>query len=208
MQADESGPQYATPDSRRGCLVVCAACRRLEERLAEWPGAMQLIEMAERFADGLISDRDAELATVAAECWASDRRADRQLGHANPLRPLRYLAPHYLPQGAWAGATQKVLRKVVPKAHRAAADRAWVEISRDVYGPPAGRSVMEPRWRTPAVVAQARCIYEELTFSQLPELAEALVDAGCDSAEILAHCRSEGPHVRGCWVVDLMLAKE
>ena len=27
-------------------------------------------------------------------------------------------------------------------------------------------------------------------------------------ADILAHCRSGGPHVRGCWVVDLILGKE
>src|SRR5262249_45406190 len=25
--------------------------------------------------------------------------------------------------------------------------------------------------------------------------------------EILAHCRGPGPHVRGCWVVDLLLGK-
>jgi hypothetical protein len=25
--------------------------------------------------------------------------------------------------------------------------------------------------------------------------------------EVLAHCRGPGPHVRGCWVVDLVLGK-
>jgi len=39
-------------------------------------------------------------------------------------------------------------------------------------------------------------------------LHDALLDAGCDNEDILAHCRSEGPHVRGCWVVDLLLGKE
>mgnify|MGYP001076712257 FL=1 len=42
----------------------------------------------------------------------------------------------------------------------------------------------------------------------MPLLADALMDAGCDHEEILAHCRGEGPHVRGCWVVDLVLGKE
>jgi len=42
----------------------------------------------------------------------------------------------------------------------------------------------------------------------MPILADALMDAGCDSEEILNHCRSEGPHVRGCWVVDLLLEKK
>jgi hypothetical protein len=44
-------------------------------------------------------------------------------------------------------------------------------------------------------------------FHDLPILADALEDAGCDNEEIIAHCRSDGPHVRGCWVVDLILGK-
>ena len=39
-------------------------------------------------------------------------------------------------------------------------------------------------------------------------LADALEDAGCDSQELLAHCRGGGPHVRGCWAVDLVLGKK
>ena len=45
-------------------------------------------------------------------------------------------------------------------------------------------------------------------FSAMPILADAIQDAGCDSDDILSHCRGEGPHVRGCWVVDLVLGKE
>jgi hypothetical protein len=40
-----------------------------------------------------------------------------------------------------------------------------------------------------------------------PALADALQDAGCDSTEVLDHCLGAGPHVRGCWVVDLVLGK-
>jgi hypothetical protein len=42
---------------------------------------------------------------------------------------------------------------------------------------------------------------------RLPILADALEDAGCNDADILNHCRSDGPHVRGCWAVDLELGK-
>ena len=48
---------------------------------------------------------------------------------------------------------------------------------------------------------------EERAFDRLPILADALEDAGCDNADILNHCRSAGPHVRGCWVVDLVLGR-
>ena len=41
----------------------------------------------------------------------------------------------------------------------------------------------------------------------MPILADALQDAGCDNDDILNHCRDDGPHVRGCWVVDLVLGK-
>ena len=42
----------------------------------------------------------------------------------------------------------------------------------------------------------------------MPILADALQDADCNNADILDHCRGPGPHVRGCWVVDLVLGKE
>jgi hypothetical protein len=50
-------------------------------------------------------------------------------------------------------------------------------------------------------------VYEDRAFDRMPMLADALMDAGCDSDDLLSHCRSSGPHVRGCWVVDLVLDK-
>ena len=63
-------------------------------------------------------------------------------------------------------------------------------------------------WRTSTVVALARGIYEERAFDRLPMLADALEEAGCEDADMLAHCRRSGPHVLGCWVVDLVLGKK
>jgi hypothetical protein len=57
------------------------------------------------------------------------------------------------------------------------------------------------------VVKLAAAIYAERAFDRLPVLADALEDAGCTDAEILGHCRAGGEHVRGCWVVDLVLGK-
>jgi hypothetical protein len=50
-------------------------------------------------------------------------------------------------------------------------------------------------------------IYDERAFDRLPLLADALEDAGCGDAAILSHCREPSEHVRGCWVVDLLLGK-
>jgi hypothetical protein len=51
-------------------------------------------------------------------------------------------------------------------------------------------------------------LYDERAFDHLPILADALEEAGCTNADILNHLRGPGPHVRGCWVVDLLLDKE
>jgi hypothetical protein len=79
---------------------------------------------------------------------------------------------------------------------------------RCLVGNPYRRARINPRWLTSTVVALAEGIYVDRAFDRLPILADALQDAGCDSADILAHCRSDGPHVRGCWVVDLILGTE
>jgi hypothetical protein len=48
-------------------------------------------------------------------------------------------------------------------------------------------------------------IHADRAFDRLPILADALEEAGCDDARVLAHCRDDAHHARGCWVVDLIL---
>ena len=79
---------------------------------------------------------------------------------------------------------------------------------REIFGNPFRPIAPDPAWLTSNVVELARAIYDERAFDRLPILADALMDEGCDSEAILSHCRSPGPHVRGCWVVDLLLGKE
>ena len=61
---------------------------------------------------------------------------------------------------------------------------------------------------TPKVKTLAQAIYDDRAFERIPELADALAEAGCSNADILDHCRKPGEHVRGCWVVDLVLGKQ
>jgi hypothetical protein len=81
-------------------------------------------------------------------------------------------------------------------------------ILRDLIGNPFRTVTVDPRWRTSDVTELARAIYEDRAFDRMPILADALMDAGCTDEQILGHCRGAGPHVRGCWVVDLVLGKE
>jgi hypothetical protein len=82
------------------------------------------------------------------------------------------------------------------------------ELMRDIFGNPFRPVSLAPTWLTPAVLALARQMYDGMDFSAMPILADALQDASCEDDAILNHCRSDGPHVRGCWVVDLVLGKE
>jgi hypothetical protein len=63
-------------------------------------------------------------------------------------------------------------------------------------------------WNGGTVPNMARIIYLEKAFDRLPVLADALEDAGADLPDLLSHLRSPGPHVRGCWALDLVLGKE
>jgi hypothetical protein len=83
------------------------------------------------------------------------------------------------------------------------------DLSRDIFGNPFRPVTFSPTWRTSTAVSFARQMYDARDFSAMPILADALQDAGCDNDDVLSHCREAGAtHVRGCWVVDLVLGKE
>jgi hypothetical protein len=85
----------------------------------------------------------------------------------------------------------------------------------DRFGPLPFRAVsFETGWRTPAVLSLAQAAYEQrslpsghLDSTCLSVLADALDEAGCTDEAVLSHLRAPGPHVRGCWAVDLPLGK-
>jgi hypothetical protein len=78
---------------------------------------------------------------------------------------------------------------------------------RDIFGNPFHSVVLDSAWLTQDVVNLAQSVYSGQGFNALPILADALEEAGCTDAGIFSHCRQPGPHVRGCWVIDLLLGK-
>jgi hypothetical protein len=110
---------------------------------------------------------------------------------------------------AWAGAIEIILSR--PEHHYGTWGSGLHErlsgLVHDIFGNPFRPVTFDPDWQTSTVVALARQMYDSRDFSPIPILADALQDAGCDHADILDHCRGLGPHVRGCWVVDLVLGK-
>jgi hypothetical protein len=93
--------------------------------------------------------------------------------------------------------------------HRQDVFAVQASLLRDIFGPFPYRSVaLDRTWLTSAVKGLAESIYADRAFENMPILADALEDAGCDNQDILVHCRQPGGHCRGCWLVDLVLGKE
>jgi hypothetical protein len=162
-------------------LFACACYRRV------WPDPppldRNLVEIAEKIAEGA----ERPPFDLDAEDYARG-------GAASTL-----LAPD-----AW-----EVVRRVAGGAR--AAPFAQANLLRDIFGNPFRPVVVDPRraaWNNGLVLKLARTTYDDRAFDRLPVLADALEDAGCSDAQLLGHLRGSGPHVRGCWALDLILAKE
>jgi hypothetical protein len=83
----------------------------------------------------------------------------------------------------------------------------FLTLMADPFPPEGWRGAFDPSWRTHAAIDLANGLFASNDFSVLPILADLLEEAGCDDVAILAHCRGPDTHVRGCWVVDLVLGK-
>jgi hypothetical protein len=91
----------------------------------------------------------------------------------------------------------------------------FLVLIRDIVGNPFRPVAFDPTCRTGQGLALARALYDErslpsghLDTVRLASLAGALEEAGCMQRDVLDHLRSAGPHVRGCWAVDLVLGRE
>jgi hypothetical protein len=173
-------------------LAACACCR------AVWPAlrksSRKAVEVAEQLADGPISEqiRDAAArAAIEAACtagWGAEGAAD--MAYKAVLNDGWYAADWTVGYG--------------PDQAREAA------LLREVFGPLPFRVVSVPpsvsAWNDRHIVRLAQAVYDERRWGDMPVLGDALLDAGCDNDDMLAHCRQQGGvHVRGCWVIDLLL---
>jgi hypothetical protein len=124
---------------------------------------------------------------------------------------------------AWAAVTATMAAGRIPgeaaKALRAEERRSQCRLLHDIFGPlpfrhlpPLAPGVLA--WNGGTIPRLAQAAYDErlmpegtLDRTRLAVLADALEEAGCTDEELLGHLRGPGPHVRGCWAVDLLLGK-
>jgi hypothetical protein len=164
---------------RKEVLFVVACCRML---VLPHENALQAaLPTLERYADAEASREEAQR---AASGTVLSYLVNRLPGLASDY--AQYWAVH----AGQADSTAALIRDLFNPFHPVSLDPAWLT------------------WNDDAVRKMAQGIYGERRFEDLPILADALEDAGCTHAGLLAHCRHELPHCRGCWVVDCLLAKE
>lgn len=196
--------------SDRKLRLFTCACGRFVGHLLTDSRSKEALAVAERFADGLASKVEME-AVLQPACDAAGEASRYALSPADGT-----------PLPSWAAAW------VIAKAVIATSDRVEAAffgavdgvrfagtalgkpptaLLHDIFGNPFRPVTIDPTWLTSTVVSLAHGIYEQRAFDRLPILADALQDAGCDSEDVLNHCRGPGEHVRGCWVLDLILGK-
>jgi hypothetical protein len=154
-----------------------------------------------------LRDSPAELMTRAAGLCIGADTMNAAVAVVTAMPHLEScLGPSVLQSDSSPGEQTELIRS---GAEGRNACRTWLAVNvRDIFGNPFRSVGVLRQWRTSTVVALAQQMYDSRDFSAMPILADALQDAGCDNADILDHCRGPGPHVRGCWVVDLVLSKE
>jgi hypothetical protein len=198
--------------SRKFGLVACASCRLIWSVTDE--PSRRAVETTECYLDAAVGEREwreaAEGAAVARQALGTGPRdPDRFLFRAKRAAALAAERAAYLD---WEPAVEESAMAAVWSALATSLPDARAEratLIRDIVGNPFRPVMFAPEWRTGTVVTLARTMYDAREFGAMPILADALQDAGCDSDDLLNHCRSpDGMHVRGCWVVDLVLGKD
>jgi hypothetical protein len=100
------------------------------------------------------------------------------------------------------------------KRFEAVAEPESVEIAqqrrifRDIFGSSLRDVNRDLSWVQPTVLHFAKSMYEDLALDRMPQLAVILKDANCNNEDILKHCLTPGPHVLGCWAIDLILGRD
>jgi hypothetical protein len=187
MTAHGRDPAEIESMKRESKLAARAAA--VAERLAD--GRADLAEMSALFTHPADDEMEGCYADGPDAAWAAKATAYRARHCA------QYVSPASYPRRAR-------FRSASPRDHFRE-QHAQSELLRDIFGNPFLPVAVDPAWLTPAVFEQAEAIYRERAFDRLPELAGALEQAGCANLWVLHHCGRPGEHVRGCWVVDLLL---
>jgi hypothetical protein len=198
-------------------LFGCACCRRVWSLLPN-EASRNAVAVAEQFADKLLKRKDLNQAALA--CADSAGRSSHNAAETVVQVSLQKAAWTTAYNAAILTAGTGPLQPSDLARHRAAEElerRQQRKLLHDIFGNPFVPVAINAAWLTwngGTIPKLAQAVYDErllpaghLDPARLTVLGDALEEAGCTEAAILAHCREPAEHVRGCWLVDLLLAK-
>jgi hypothetical protein len=200
---------------RKRRLFACACCRRAWHLLAD-PRVRTAVETAERYADKAATETELENASDCAEVVYRSHKttaAGHAAVHAVVSTTAGSLDASHMARLAAEGIGNPNNVAEPSRCERAGLETeraAQTAVLRDIIGNPFRPAAIEPswlHWHGGAVLKLAQAIYASRAYGRMAALGDALERAGCTDPDILEHCRSLGQHVRGCWVVDLVLGK-
>jgi hypothetical protein len=187
-------------------LFACASVRRLGSVLQE--AGLRAVEAAEAFADGRDSHEQALSSSSLAAGLLGAGPVKGVQGDA--IRALEYMVANDPWDAAHAYVWVVARHNGMPSA-REAELAAQCHLLRDIFGNPFRPVTPQPAWLTPTVTDLARAAYEDrlpagtLDPARLAVLGDALEESGCCDTDLLNHCRQPGPHLLGCWLIELLL---
>jgi hypothetical protein len=200
-------PVRNTVSGRKLRLFACACCLRIWHMLTD-ERSRKAVKVGELFADGKVDERELAAAKVAANSAHFEAATPAIFSPAAHAAACAFYTATAPPILTFAAANRAASSLGLEKE---AEQKEQASLFRDILGNPFRPVFADTSWlawNDDTIPKLAQAIYDDRAFDRLPILADALEDAGCDNADILAHCRGPGPHVRGCWVVDLLLGKE
>jgi hypothetical protein len=189
---------------RKFRLFARGCCRRIWDCLPD-PCNRDLVAAVEDHPDGHFHDPDLEGAIVASS------RREWEFRDEPAYWVAKYLGRGFYKYTAAGSASAVAVMAMLVPADRDSRDAEAVMqagLLREIFGPLPFRGVaVGPsllKWRDGTVPKLAQAIYDERRFGDLPVLADALEESGCDEEQVLTHCWGPGPHAKGCWVLDLL----
>jgi hypothetical protein len=198
--------QLADQISDRKLRLFAVASVRQVLYIARDARSRHAVEVAERFADGSATTQE----RAVAERHALEAVAALPAGGIRWFAAMAAKTTVAEKLSARAVSTQTRPSDPMYQEHNQPRKKRQADFIRDIAGNPFRFEALKPEWfigigeRIPQL---ASAIYANRSWDRLPLLADALEDAGWTDAELLCHLRGPGPHVRGCWAVDLVLEK-
>lgn len=207
--------------SDRKLRLFACACVRRHWNLLRYRSPREAVQLAERFAQGLVAVEQLEQMRPQAEASSFNAPEFERLAYQAAAATLADLAI----EAARTVVDLLVRQKVLEAANEAisaidearlTAEASAVEhrqqgrLINEVFGNPFRPVPIDPgwlNWSNGIVACMVRRIDEEQRMEELPYLADALFDAGCDEDTLLRHLREPGDHVPGCWVVDALMGR-